>query len=152
VSLVSETTERIEKRLRLRVITPEKHTFDGDVDMVIMETVEGQIGVLPNHTPVTTILGHGPMRIYDGEKIEILAVFGGFCEINQKGVTVLADVAERPDEIDAERARQAKERAERRIKERQLELDEKRAKLALRRAHVRLELSGVPTSHETAKK
>jgi len=140
------------KRLRLRVITPTKQAYEGDCDMVILETLDGQIGVMPGHIPLTTVLGLGLMRVYDGELIETFAVFGGFCEINQQSVTVLADVAEHPGEIDTERARQAKERAERRIKEHQQDLDEKRAKLALRRALVRLEMSGIPTSQDISKK
>ena len=140
------------KRLRLRVITPTKQAYDGDCDMVILQTIDGQIGVMPGHIPLTTVLGLGLMRVYDGELIETFAVFGGFCEINQQSVTVLADVAEHPGEIDTERARQAKERAERRIKEHQQDLDEKRAKLALRRALVRLEMSGIPTSQDISKK
>jgi len=140
------------KRLKLRVITPTKQAYEGDCDMVILETVDGQIGVMPGHIPLTTILGLGLMRIYDGELIETFAVFGGFCEINQQSVTVLADVAEHPGEIDTERAKHAKERAERRIKEHQQNLDEKRARLALRRALVRLEMSGIPTSQAVSKK
>ncbi|MDR2183229.1 MAG: ATP synthase F1 subunit epsilon [Clostridiales bacterium] len=136
------------KKLRLRIVTPTKPVFDGDVDMVIMHTADGQIGVLLGHQPVTTIMGYGPLRVYNDEKVEHFAVFGGFAEIDQRGATVLADIAECPEEIDAERARKAKERAERRKSERKSDLDEKRLKLALRKATVRLELCGLPTITE----
>jgi len=140
------------KKLHLRIVTPTKSVFEGDVDMVILHGLDGQLGVMPNHEPVTTILGLGAMRVYDNEIITYFAVFGGFAEINQKGVTILADVAEHPDEINKERAAAAKERAERRISERQADLDQARVKVALRKALVRLELSGLPTTTETAKK
>ena len=136
------------KRLRLRIVTPTKPVFEGDVDMVIAQTIDGQIGIMPGHAPVTTVLGYGLLRAYIDEKIESFAIFGGFCEINPQGVTVLADVAEHPSEIDAERARQALERAERRAKERKADWDEKRVKVAMRKALVRLELSGIPTITE----
>ena len=137
-----------DKKLRLKIVTPTKPVFDSDVDMVVMHTADGQIGVLKGHQPVTTVMGYGPLRVYDDEKVEYFAVFGGFAEINQDGATVLADIAEHPDEIDAERARKAKERAERRKTEKKSDLDEKRLKLALRKATVRLELCGLPTITE----
>lgn len=145
---MAENAVEKSKKLRLQIVTPVKSVFDGEVDMVIMQTTEGQIGVLTGHAPVTTILGLGSMRVYDGEKVDYFAVFGGFCEINQQGVTVLADVAEHASEIDEERARQAKERAERRIKERESDLDEKRVKNALRKSLVRLELTNLPTAEK----
>ena len=136
------------KKLRLKIVTPTKPVFDDAVDMVIMQAADGQLGVLKGHQPVTTVMGYGPMRIFNDEKVEYLAVFGGFAEINQQGVTILADIAECPHEIDAERARRALERAERRKTEKQSDLDEKRLKLALRKATVRLELCGLPTITE----
>jgi len=143
--------EIAKKKLRLRIVTPTRAVFDDDVDMVIMQTVDGQMGVLKGHAPITTVLDYGTMRAYVDENVEYFAVFGGFCEVNQAGVTVLADVAECPSEIDAERARNAKERAERRINERDAELDEKRAKAALRKALVRLDLHGMPITGENKK-
>ncbi|MCL2397570.1 MAG: F0F1 ATP synthase subunit epsilon [Defluviitaleaceae bacterium] len=141
------------KKLRLKIVTPTKLVFDADVDRVTLQTIDGQMGVLVGHAPVTTVLGFGSLRAYNDENIEQFTVFGGFCEINQQGATVLADVAEHPSEIDAERAKQARERAERRIKERNADMDEKRAKAALRKALVRLDLSGIPTiTEENAKK
>jgi len=139
----NNTTEK-NKKLRLRVVTPTKSVFDDDVDMVILQTIDGQIGVLHGHAPVSTVLGLGTLRAYNDEAVNHFAVFGGFCEINQHGATILADVAEHPDEIDAERARMAKERAERRIKEEKADMDELRLKNALRKALVRLELAEMP--------
>ncbi|MCL2573253.1 MAG: ATP synthase F1 subunit epsilon [Defluviitaleaceae bacterium] len=131
------------KKLHLKIVTPTKPVFDEQVDMVIMHTADGQIGVLSGHQPVTTVMGYGPLRVYNDEKVEYFAVFGGFAEVNREGVTILADIAECPEEIDAERARRAVERAERRKTEQKSDLDEKRLKLALRKASVRLDLVGL---------
>jgi F-type H+-transporting ATPase subunit epsilon len=136
------------KKLRLKIITPTKSVFDRDVDMVIMQTIDGQIGVMPGHAPIVNVLGYGLLRAYIEEEVENFAIFGGFCDINQQGATVLADIAEHPSEIDAERAKRALDRAERRIKEHKADMDEKRAKAAMRKALVRLELSGIPTITE----
>ena len=141
-------TEENSKKLRLKIVTPVRTIFDDDVDMVIMHAVDGQIGVLKGHQSVTTIMGYGPLRVYNDEKIEYFAVFGGFAEINPQGATILADIAECPHEIDEERARRAIERAQRRKAEQKSDLDEKRLKLALRKATVRLELCGLPTITE----
>ena len=136
------------KKFRLRIVTPTKTALDKAVDMVILQTLEGQIGVLSGHEPVATILDAGVLRYYDDEKIERMALFGGFAEINQTEVVVLADVAENPDEIDTERAKRAEERARRRLSERDANLDEMRAKMALRRALVRLDLTGLPLTSD----
>jgi len=139
-------------KLRLKIVTPTKLVFDSDVDMVILQTIDGQIGVLHGHAPVSTVLGLGTLRAYNDEKVEHYAIFGGFSEINQEGTTILADIAEHPEEIDAERARMAKERAERRIKEHKADMDEKRVKTALRKALVRLELANLPITGQPSKK
>jgi F-type H+-transporting ATPase subunit epsilon len=136
------------KKFRLRIVTPTKTALDKDVDMVILQTTEGQIGVLSGHEPVATILDNGVLRYYDDEKIERMALFGGFAEINQEEVVVLAGVAENPDEIDKERALRAEERARRRMVEKTAGFDEMRAKMALRRALVRLELTGQPLTSD----
>jgi len=134
------------KKLMLRVITPSKVAFEGEVDMAVLSTVDGEIGVLVGHEPLATILGLGTLRYYNDEIKEYYTVFGGFAEINQEGVTVLADIAEHPSEIDAQRAKLAKERAERRLSERNAGLDEKRAKTSIRKALVRLEISSQYTT------
>jgi F-type H+-transporting ATPase subunit epsilon len=134
------------KKFRLKIVTPLKTTLDADVDMVILQTIDGQIGVLPGHEPIATILDHGILRYYNEEKIEFVALFGGFAEINQREVVVLADLAEKPGDIDIERARRAEERARRRLHE--SGIDTMRAKVALRKSLVRQELSHKPLSTE----
>jgi F-type H+-transporting ATPase subunit epsilon len=142
----------VSRKLRLRIVTPTKIVYDDDVYMVVMKTIEGEIGVLAGHEPLTTVLDYGKLRLtQDDEKWQPFAVFGGFAEINRQGATILADVAEHPEEIDAARAKAAKERAERRIKEKKSDLDEARAKSALRKALVRLELGGLPMTDAHSK-
>ena len=135
---------KVSSKLRLRVVTPTKTAFDEEVDMVVLSTVDGEIGVLIGHEPLTTLLGFGVMKIYNDETVKPIAIFGGFAEINTEGATIVADIAEHPKEIDAERARQAKERAEARLSSRDADLDIQRAQVALRKSLVRLELSGIP--------
>jgi len=136
------------KKFRLKIVTPTKTAIDKDVNMVIMQTVDGQIGVLAGHEPLTTVLGLGTLRYYEDEKIERVALLGGFVEITQTEVSVLADIAEHPDEIDAERARRAEERARKRLKDKAEGLDYLRAELALRKSLVRQEIMAGPLSSE----
>ena len=133
-----------QKKFRLKVVTPERLSVDKDVSMVILQTIDGQMGVLAGHEPVVTVLDHGVLRYYDDEKIEKVAVFGGYAEVNQREVVVLAETAERPEDIDVIRAKQANERANRYLNEQRAEMDVMRAKVALRKSLVRLELSGQP--------
>jgi len=90
---MAETTA---KKLHLTIVTPTKAVYDKEVDMVIMQTIDGQIGVLAGHIPVTTVLGNGSLRAYDQEKIEEFVIDGGFAEIKQSGVTVLAESVSHP--------------------------------------------------------
>ncbi len=128
-----------EKKLNLRLVSPTRLVYSADVDMVILRTVAGDMGILYGHENTTTILGEGLLRIFIGENEEVISVLGGFCEVTGDGLTILSDAAELPSEIDEERAKQAKERAEARIKSSSSDIDLKRAELALRRALVRLE-------------
>ncbi len=125
--------------LNLRVVSPTRLVYEGDVNMVIVRTVEGDIGVLPGHENLTTILSMGLLRIIKGDSEEIISVLGGFCEVSKEGVTILSDAAELPSEIDVDRAKQSKERAEERINSGGTVSDVQRAELSLRRALVRLE-------------
>ncbi len=125
--------------LNLRVVSPTRLVYEGEVNMVIVRTVEGDIGVLPGHENLTTILSMGLLRIVTGDTEEVISVLGGFCEVSQEGVTILSDAAELPSEIDVNRAKEAKERAEERLKSSEKVSDVQRAELALRRALIRLE-------------
>ena len=124
---------------RLQVITPDRKFYQGDVQMVELTTTEGQIGVYARHIPLTAVVAPGILTIHeDGEK-KTAALMSGFVQIMPEEVTIMAEVVEWPDEIDENRAKEAKTRAERRIQSHDAEMDVARAELALKRALVRLE-------------
>ncbi|WP_100405706.1 F0F1 ATP synthase subunit epsilon [Bacillus solitudinis] len=129
--------------VRVNVVTPDGKVYDGDVEMVSVRTVEGELGILPRHIPLVAPLTVGAVRLKKGSVVEKVAVSGGFVEVRPDQVTILAESAELPSGIDVERAQKAKERAEKRINTaKQDEVDFKRAELALKRAVNRLEVSG----------
>ena len=127
-------------KTHLRIITPEKIFLDEDVDMVIMRTTSGDIGVLPGHTLLTTTLSYGVIIITNDDKERRASLFGGFSKIDNDSVTILTEAAEWPSEIDSKRASDAIKRAEDRLKKRE-GIDIIRAEVALRKANIRLELS-----------
>lgn len=129
------------KQLHLKIVSPTKIVLEKDVDMVIMRGVLGDLGILPGHEQLTTLLGYGSLKyIIDDEENEI-AVLGGFAEVTAKGVTILSDASELPEEIDRDRAEKAKERAEERLNSKSDDVDIIRAENALHKALVRLEVS-----------
>ena len=124
----------------LHVITPERRFYDGEASMVELSTTEGDIGVYRNHIPLTAIVAPGVLKIHEEGGVKEAALMSGFIEILPERITIMAEVAEWPDEIDGNRAEEARIRAERRLKEESGEIDTMRAELALRRALVRLSL------------
>ena len=131
-----------EKTFNLQIISPTRVFFNEAVDMVEMKTTEGDIGVLAGHIPLTTILEPGVMRIKTDGNVREAALHDGFVQIQKDKVIVLAESCEWPDEIDANRARKAKERAERRLTSGSKEVDMVRAELALKKALIRIDLAG----------
>jgi F-type H+-transporting ATPase subunit epsilon len=129
--------------IRLEVVTAERVVYADDVDMVIAPGIEGQLGILPRHAPLLTSLDYGELRIKKaGKEDESLAIGGGFMEVLPDRVTVLADSAERAEEIDLERAEAARRRAAERLKQRRVEdVDFARAEAALRRSLARLKVA-----------
>ena len=125
---------------KLHVITPERRFYDGEASMVELTTTEGDIGVYRNHIPLTAIVARGVLKIHEEGEVKEAALISGFIEILPERITIMAEVAEWPDVIDANRAEEARIRAERRLKEESGEIDTMRAELALRRALVRLSL------------
>jgi len=124
----------------LRIITPDRIFFEEPVEMVEFNTTEGEIGIYPNHVPTTVIVAPGILTITQADGQKEAALHAGFAEILQDSVTILAEVIEWPEEIDAERAEEAKERAEKRLASRTPETDVARAETALRRAMARIEV------------
>ena len=125
---------------KLHVITPERRFYDGEASMVELSTTEGDIGVYRNHIPLTAIVAPGVLKIHEEGGVKEAALMSGFIEILPERITIMAEVAEWPDEIDGNRAEEARIRAERRLKEESGEIDTMRAELALRSALVRLSL------------
>ena len=124
--------------LKLDIVTAERIVYSEDVDVVIAPGVEGQLGILPHHAPLMTILRAGELVVRRGGEEDTLAISGGFLEVRPDRVIVLADSAERAEEIDMERAEAAKQRAEQRLIEKVAEVDTGRVEAALRRAMARL--------------
>lgn len=128
--------------IRLEVVTAERVVFSEDVETVVAPGIEGQLGILPHHAPLMTILHTGELRVRKGKEEFSLAVSGGFLEVRPERIIVLADVAERADEIDLARAEEAKRRAQEELKRRPPGVDLAQAEAALARALVRLKIAG----------
>lgn len=124
--------------IKLDIVTAERIVYSEEVDEVIAPGVEGQLGILPHHAPLMTILQSGELVVKRGYDEDIMAIAGGFLEVRPDRVIILADSAERAEEIDAERAEAARKRAEQRIAERAPDLDTARVEASLRRAVARL--------------
>ncbi len=129
--------------IRLDIVTAERVVYSEEVDMVIAPGVEGQLGILPHHTPLMTTLQAGELRVKKGGEEVSLAISGGFLEVRPDRVVVLADAAERAEEIDMARAEAAKRRAQQWLTERPSGIDETRAEVALRRSLARLKVVAV---------
>ena len=128
-------------KIKLEIITAERQIFADDVNIVIAPGVEGILGILPHHAPLMTMLQPGELIIKrDGEET-YLTVTGGFLEVRPDKVIILADAAERSDEIDISRAEEAKKRAEERLKSQVVDIDRGRAEAALRRSLIRLKVA-----------
>ena len=126
--------------MKLNVITPEKSFYEGDVTMVELTTTEGDIGVYPNHIPLTAVVSPGVLTIHEEGEKKQASLISGFITILPYSVTIMAEVAEWPDEIDFKRAEEARVRAERRLTSGEAGLDTLRAEMSLKRAMVRLGL------------
>ena len=127
--------------IRLDIVTAERMVFSEDVDLVVAPGVEGELGILPHHTPLMTMLQPGELRVKKGGEEVSLAVSGGFLEVRPDRVIVLADAAERADEIDLARAEEAKRRAQERLSRHTPDIDAARADAALRRSLARISVA-----------
>lgn len=122
----------------LRIITPDRLFYEGAVRMVEFDTIEGEVGILPGHIPMTLIVKPGILTITEEEGKKTAALHAGFAEVLQDKVTILAEIIEWPEEIDGERAQGAKERAEERLRTKGEDVDVSRAEVALKRALTRI--------------
>ena len=127
--------------IRCEIVSQDRTVFQGDVDIVVLPGAAGEMGILPHHAPVLTILKYGVIRIRRQGKEELFAVAGGMAEVQPEVVTILADAAENIQEIDVTRAQAAKKRAEDALSK--LKPEEHDAYLtmeaALRRSNLRLD-------------
>jgi F-type H+-transporting ATPase subunit epsilon len=127
--------------MQFEIVTAERVVYSDEVNVVVAPGIEGELGILPHHAPLLTVLQPGEIRVIkDGEETNI-AVTGGFLEVLANKVTILADAAERAEEIDVERAEEAVRRAEERVERRGADMDMARAVATMRRAQVRLRVA-----------
>lgn len=124
--------------LQVEILTAERTVYSGGATMVLAPGVEGQLGILPNHAPLMTLLQAGELLLRTDSEEIFMAVTGGFLEVAANRVTILADACERAEEIDEERAAEARRRAQERLMSRGGGVDLERAVASLRRAEVRL--------------
>ncbi|PXW92041.1 ATP synthase F1 subcomplex epsilon subunit [Streptohalobacillus salinus] len=132
----------MDQTLYVEVVTPDGQIVDGEFEMVVVHAEQGELGILPNHTAMIAPLIISTARLKRNNESMRVAIGGGFVEVIDNHVTILAQSAETPAKIDVERARKAKERALRRIKQKKDHVDFKRAEMALKRAINRLDISG----------
>jgi F-type H+-transporting ATPase subunit epsilon len=129
--------------IRCEVVTAERMVFEEDVNMVVAPGIDGQLGILPHHAPLMTTLTYGELIIQrQGQDDELIAIGGGFMEVGPDHVTILADSAERAEEIDTMRAEEARLRAEELMTQKRREdVDFAQAEAALRRSMIRLKVA-----------
>ena len=130
--------------IRCEIVSQDKTVFQDDVDAIVLPGVAGEMGILPHHAPVLTILKYGVIKIRKGGKEELFAVAGGVAEVQPTIVTILADAAENIEDIDITRAKAAKKRAEDALAN--LKPDEDpdnylKMEAALRRSNLRLDVA-----------
>ena len=129
-----------EGKLELQIVTPERLVLAETVDEIVLPGSEGYLGVLPGHAPLLTALGVGEVEYKVAGKRHFLAVAGGFAEVLRDRVIVLADTAERPEEIDLERARAQRERAEAILRGNPADVEFDQAQQSFRKALIRLQV------------
>jgi F-type H+-transporting ATPase subunit epsilon len=127
---------------QLEIVTPEKRVVDTAAEEVQIPGKNGYLGVLPGHAPLITELGVGEIQYRAGGRDQRLAVAWGFAEVLPDKVTILAETAERPEEIDVERARRAKEKAEQLLTGGDMNVDVQRALDTIQKADARLDVAG----------
>ena len=130
-------------KLLLEIVTPDRALVREEIDEVVVPAFDGYLGVLPGHTPLLATLKVGELWYRQGQEKHYLAVAFGFLEVLPDHVTVLAQVSERPEEIDVQRAERAKQRAEERLAQPSLpaDLDFERARIAMMKSLIRLQVA-----------
>lgn len=130
-----------QQKINLKITTPRGEKFTEEADLLIMRCADGDLGVLPGHAPVSSVLGDGILHIFNNGAEKKLAVFGGIAEIGDHGVNIFSTIVQPPEEIDLERARIDREKAEAAMQEESERLQLQNAQALLRRSLVRIEVS-----------
>ena len=136
-------TDDLKKKIHLKIITHEKIVYENDVDEVYSPGINGEFGILYNHIPFMTILKIGVTKIINNGNIEFISTLGGIFQIKNNNAIILADEAEKGDDIDVPRAKLAKERAEARLGNIKDKKERARAERAIARALARLKAAGI---------
>ena len=124
--------------MQLKIITHERIIFEGEIDELTVQTMTGQIGILTDHIPLTTVLDVGVTKAKQGDKERFFATMGGVLQFKDNIATILTDVCEDGNDIDVTRANSAKSRAEARLADSSAKIDSQRAQAALARSLARL--------------
>jgi len=128
-------------KFRLEIVTPERLVYSEDIDILTVPTVQGEISILAKHIPLVSIISPGEIRIKKDNEIEYMAITGGFVQVLPHKVIILADAAERAEEIDLERAMKARERAQKLMEEKRADkMTHAEAMAAFQRALVRIKV------------
>jgi len=132
---------RLNKSIKLEIVTPEKLIFQDQVSSVIAPGIEGVLGIYPNHCPLLTILQAGELKINRGDEEFYIAIGGGFMEVRKEKIIILADVAERDEEISEQKALEAKKRAEKILSDKNVpDIDKAEIAESLRLEMIRLNI------------
>src|SRR5437879_10588812 len=127
--------------LQLQIVSADRSLVNETIDEVEIPGADGYFGVLPGHTPLLAVLGAGELWYRQGQEKHYLVIAFGFAEVQPERVTILAQIAEKADEIDLLRAEAAKKRAEERLGSMQIEMDAERARIALLKSLIRLQVA-----------
>jgi len=137
------------EKLRLRITTPENVKYNKDVDMVIVRCITGDMGFLPNHEACSAILDYGVLRIINEDEELRMAIFGGIAQVKDNTVTILANEAQWPDDIDLASAEAERDRMAELLLEDTEALELQKEQVALRRSLVQIEVSSYPLISKT---
>lgn len=124
--------------MKLKIITQEKIVFDEDVDAIYSKGIDGEFGILKGHIPIMTALDIGVTRVMQGDSTKTFTTMGGILQFKEEECLILTTLAEPGEEIDEARAREALEKARRKLREADARMDAKRAEAAIARAEARL--------------
>lgn len=136
-----QTDVKTKEKLNLTITTPRGIKFEEKADMVVMRCVDGDLGILPGHESISTVLGDGILKIMNDDLVRKLAIFGGVVEVKDNDINIFTTIAQLPGDIDLERAKEDREKAESAMREQEDEAQFKRLQVMLRRSMVRIEVN-----------